>query len=98
MKSKVSTNGPAFLLRMSWARSFSFVTPAPLPVRSDSLQVNWEHLVRVGRLNHVVQVEAVNRAALDVGRRVRQRQCGDQALPLRNRLVQRHMPGAACDR
>src|SRR5436853_375891 len=42
MMSNVRTNGPAFLLRMSCARSFSFAT-------SDPPQLHREHLKRRGR-------------------------------------------------
>src|SRR3954453_9790870 len=91
MMSNVRTNGPAFLLRMSCARSFSFAT-------SDSPQLHREHLKRIVRFQDVVQSEAVDGPALEVRRRVRERQRRDESLPLWDRQMQADVPCAGRDR
>src|SRR3546814_599049 len=90
MMSKVSSNGPAFLLRMRLARSASLSTLGTL-LSADVDELDREHLERIGRLHDVVEVEAEDLAALGIGGAVGAGDTGDQAAPLRDRQVERLM-------
>src|SRR3546814_18521722 len=87
MMSKVSSNGPAFLLRMRLARSASLSTLGTL-LSADVDELDREHLERIGRLHDVVEVEAEDLAALGLGGAVGAGDTGAQAAQLRDRKVE----------
>src|SRR3954451_16866273 len=70
MMSMVSQNGPAFFERTSTARS-PIVAPVPAAApMSDLLEFGAEQAGRVVRHEDVVQVELVDRTAVEFGRRI----------------------------
>src|SRR5215212_3715056 len=83
MMSIVSQNGPAFFERTSTARS-AIVAPrgvAPVPAAaamSDLLKFGTEQARRAVRHQYMVQVELIDRAAVEFGRRIRERDAGNQ--------------------
>src|SRR3954454_10830539 len=82
MMSIVSQNGPAFFERTSTARSAIVAGAAvAISVMSDLLEFGAEQAGRAVRHEDVVQVELVDRAAVEFGRRVRKSDAGDQPVP-----------------
>src|SRR5690349_11397750 len=83
MMSIVSQNGPAFFDRTSTARSAIVVAPAVSAAISDLLEFSAKQAGRAVRHEDVVQVELVDRAAVEFGRRIRKRDAGNQPVPFR---------------
>src|SRR4051812_2085102 len=99
MISIVSQNGPAFFERTSTARSAIVAAEAAAVwVISDLLVFGAEETRRTVRHEDVVQVELVDRAAVEFGRRIREGDAGDQPVPFRDRVVHREMRHAGGDR
>src|SRR6476659_6706992 len=100
MMSIVSQNGPAFFERTSTARSAIVVAEAPAVASaiSDLLEFGAEQAGRAVRHEDVVQVELVDRTAVEFGRRIRESDAGDQPVPFRDRVVHREMRHAGGDR
>src|SRR4051794_25681648 len=99
MMSIVSQNGPAFFERTSTARSAIVAAEAAaVSVISDLLVFGAEQACRTVRHEDVVQVELVDRAAVEFGRRVREGDAGNQPVPFRDRVVDREMRYAGSDR
>ena len=63
--SMVNQKGPAFFDRTSRAAS------AIVKSGSDIFDLGPEQRVRIGRRQHMIQIELVNRSAVDMGRRKR---------------------------
>src|SRR4051794_17786194 len=82
MMSKVSSNGPAFLLRIRRASSPSVVMSAYFHV------LDGEHLVRIVWRDDMVHAEPVDRTTLEIGGAVRAGHAGDEAAPLGDGQVQ----------
>src|SRR3954471_4310324 len=93
MMSIVSQNGPAFFDRTRTARSAIvvpvFAAPGISTAMSDLLEFGAEQARRTVRHEDVVQVELVDRAAVEFGRRVREGDAGNQPVPFRDRVVDR---------
>src|SRR5262245_61703067 len=88
MISKVSSNGPAVLLRIRLANSPSVAMSGPYINNVDR-----EHLIGIVRFAHVVDAEAIDRAAFEISRAVDAGDARDQPAPFRDRKMQRLMPG-----
>src|SRR5580704_1079664 len=92
MTSKVSQNGPAFFDLMSCASS-------PRRLRTsdrrhfDRKQRSW----RFGN-EHVIEVKFVHRPAVDLRRSKGKGHPADQSMPLRDRIVDRHVRQGGRDR
>src|SRR3954454_18038933 len=91
MMSIVSQNGPAFFDRTSTARSAIVAPPFVVASMSDLLEFGAEQAGRAVRHEDMVQVELVDRAAVEFGRRVREGDAGNQPVPFRDRVVHREM-------
>src|SRR4051812_11194861 len=82
MTSNVSSNGPEFLLRMSFVICHNLGMD-----RTDFLVLDAEHFERRRGLDDVIHVEAVRWTARDLGGRVRIRDGRNETRPLWNRIV-----------
>src|ERR1700676_460257 len=92
MMSKVSSNGPAFLLRISFVNCQSSRTFFTF---SQVLQVLERHAKRFAgiiEVPHVIRAKAINRTHVRTRRRKWKCQIADQAFLFRNRMMQPGMP------
>src|SRR6266851_7459226 len=92
MTSIVSQNAPAFFERTNTARS------AIVAMGSDLLEFGTEEAGRRVRHEHMVEVEFIDRAAVDLGWRIGEGDARNEAVPFRDRVVHREMRDAGGDR
>src|SRR5258708_1776029 len=96
MMSKVKKNGPAFLLRISLAKSASLIEPLlcclPLSRSSDLHEPGAKHFLWGPWEHHMVQIEPVDGSSLDMRRVVQTRETGGRAAPFCNRGVYERLP------
>src|SRR5216683_4625122 len=92
MTSIVSQNAPAFFERTNTARS------AIVAMGSDLLEFGTEEAGRGVRHKHVVEMEFIDRAAVELGRRIGEGDARYEAVPFRDRVVHREMRDARRNR
>src|SRR5438445_13290086 len=92
MTSIVSQNAPAFFERTRTARS------AMVVMGSDLLEFGAEEAHWAVRHEDMVEVKFIDRAAVELGRRIGEGDAGNEAVPFGDRVVQGEMRDARRDR
>src|SRR5258706_15736330 len=87
MMSKVSENGPAFLLRMRLVSCTSFIDRV-----SKVDEFHSEHFFLVVRQGNMMEIEPVHRPPIDMGRIMQTGKRRNSTFPFRHRMVKEWLP------